>query len=42
MTLRGLWSRLLALRLWYGLYALLMLLLILAWIYLLFALVLSF
>lgn len=42
MTLRRLLSRLLALRLWYGLYALLMLSLILAWIYLLFALVLSF
>ena len=42
MTLRGLLDRLLRLRLWYGLYALGMLLLILLWTYLLLALVLSF
>ena len=42
MTPRELLARLLHLRLWYGLYALGVLVLILTWVYLLLALVLSF
>jgi len=42
LTLRELLARLLHLRLWYGLYALGMLVLILVWVYLLLAFVLSF